>query len=273
MKNLILYDLRKIIKNKIYLLACILVPLLSLFITLVLTFAYSVDSLSSMLGKELLVTTALTTPLTSTNYGITLLFIFLVIMLGRDFGSGTIRNKVVAGYKRTEIFFASYFVTMITSLFVVLIAYLVSLIPAFALIGFDLFQGIDTAAVLLKVFTCLFVLLVSLTLCHVLVYFFKGVGAPLGIMIGLTVGFNSLAVILNLILGLVSMSSANPDRIKIVQEILSILPFYQTTLTFNLGTPTEQPVLDFGRFILYDIVHIAGLIALGWTGFRKTDIK
>jgi ABC-type transport system involved in multi-copper enzyme maturation permease subunit len=270
MSKLIKYDLRKIVKSKLFLASAILVPLLTLFVTWIVTSIFS-DLLSYDAGAPTgLVGFIMSLPLSGSNYGITLLIILMIVLLAKDFSSGTIRNKIVAGYKRTEIFFASYIATVIATIAIIAVSYALSMFPIGFGMGPSFFTDVDIWDVISKVLTTFLIALFSITLSFILVYVLKSVGAPLGIMIGISIGFAAIATILNIIVQM-SQMNGTADGYHLFQEIMAIIPYYQSTLLLDVTLSAEP--WDFSKFIAYDLVEIAGVLTLGWVGFRKTDIK
>ena len=72
-----------------------------------------------------------------------LLIIMGVVLLYKESGWGTIRNQVVAGYSKIQIYFAN-FIAMVIVLFTILFAYQLLTLGLGYLFGFEL--GIETAA-------------------------------------------------------------------------------------------------------------------------------
>ena len=127
MGKLLLSDLKRIFKDKIFIIACIvgicfalLTPIILLVLTILIEFL-NFQELSflkeSFYGRTIFFGSF--NP--GNNFGLILPILISIIVL-KDFSYGTIRNKVITGYSRTQIFL-SYFFAIFITLFALILTY------------------------------------------------------------------------------------------------------------------------------------------------------
>ncbi|MDR2834626.1 MAG: ABC transporter permease [Bacteroidales bacterium] len=260
MKNLIRYDLRRILKDKLVIIVTICMVALEIGVSgiFIAAFRYSAGN-AIMQSKDLIFFVY-----SSFNYGITFMEIMLLIILSKEYTQGTIRNKIVAGYSKSEIYFSNLLTTVICCFSIFLFAFIINFVFCVSLNGFGEVNNIGTY--LLKHFSQMIYILFLIVLVHFLSSTFKSIGAPLGIMIGLCIGLP------NILLMLSPLSQIN----ETAYYILMIFPQHHNVMS-SLG-----PIMGFASFIetqqyLYYILIELGYIALmifgGVTKYRKSDFK
>ena len=119
MKNLLKADLFRVLRTKIVYISMIVAVGLPLFISAILKLtdaaASSMDpsasEMASGMGDTLIANTF--SPIFSFSY---VFAVFPVIVVMMDFGNGTIRNKVIHGYTRHQIFAAHFIVSLVYAL-------------------------------------------------------------------------------------------------------------------------------------------------------------
>ena len=110
MRELLITDLRRIIKDKLFLVACILGVVFAASTPLL----YKGLSLLIGVDNELIGSFAnaksifFSSFVLGSNFGF-VLPILLAIVLCKDFSHGTVRNKIICGKSRTKIFLAMFF--------------------------------------------------------------------------------------------------------------------------------------------------------------------
>ena len=107
MRSLLKTDLRRIFKDKLFLVVCILGTVLAFFTPLLYKGLATVigvqDELLGLLADSKSMFFSAFAP--GTNFGF-ILPILLSLVLCKDFGYGTVRNKIICGKSRAKIFFS-----------------------------------------------------------------------------------------------------------------------------------------------------------------------
>lgn len=124
-------DLKRIIKDKLFIVICIiggLFALLNPLINLVLVAIVKIPDPSyfELLGLAMSGKVAFFTFFNpSNNFGL-ILPIFISIIIFKDFSNGTIRNKIICGHSRTNIFVSIFLSTFISLFSILLVNALIS---------------------------------------------------------------------------------------------------------------------------------------------------
>ncbi|MFA5693032.1 MAG: hypothetical protein WC907_05385 [Acholeplasmataceae bacterium] len=184
------------------------------------------------------------------NFGLIILIIILFIITN-DFTSGTIRNKIIGGYSKNEIYLSSF-------IFSISIVFVVTTIYAFLtyfLVGISLGFGNEKLIDLLKYYvTTITSVIVVYSFINIIIYKFKSFGISLGIILG------SLFIIM-IFYSVISMGiNENTNRI-----ILLIMPFLQTFV------PKVVNGLDILIMVVVNLFYISLLVYLGLRISEKED--
>ena len=118
MIDLLKTDLKRAVKDKLFIVICIIAgafaiitPLLYKVIFVVLKFDEEAMQELEMLGMGIMNAKSIFFSSFSlgNNFGL-ILPIFVAIILCKDFSNGTIRNKIICGKSRTSIYFSLFFI-------------------------------------------------------------------------------------------------------------------------------------------------------------------
>ena len=109
MANLLKTDLRRILLDKLFIVCCILCVVFALFTPLlyaliVAILGVDIEILALFTNAKSLFFTSFNP---SGNFGL-VVPILLAVVLGKDFSHGTVRNKIICGKKRRDIFFSMF---------------------------------------------------------------------------------------------------------------------------------------------------------------------
>ena len=273
MKNLLKADFYRILRTKIVYISMIIAVGLPLFIAgiLALTEAALVSgvndptapSLGSSMGDTLISYTF--NPVFSFSF---VFAIFPVIVIMMDFGNGTIRNKVIHGYTRHQIFAAHFIATLIYSFILTALSAATNAICAVAFFGVK-----PISAEMVPIYVLYYVIGFLGTLLTASI----GCGLALSLL-------NAGAIILTVVshlflsyLGTILDMIFTWQKVPNTKYILSFLPTYFTsTLSgVNMAYQTTE-----GAELVLIIEAIAGILilsgafyALGTFVFNKRDFK
>lgn len=195
----------------------------------------------------------------SNNLGI-ILPVLIGVIVCRDFSSGTVRNKLIAGHRKTSIY-ASHLITALTLGVAFFLFYsLLSLGAGSLLLGYgSVFNGDEVMFILksLLMGTVIFASTLSLTV------FLAALTRSIGIMIAIQIG----ATILFALLGTIPMMI--PNASETLRSLAMLTPAYQITLASS-GNIDGQLL---AYTLLSSAVYIAISTLLGILIYRKSEQK
>ena len=269
MINLLKADFFRVFRTKIVYISLMVAIVLPLFINGVnyLTYAAALamdpELVETGLGDSILTSTF--SPLMSFNY---IFAVFPVIVIMMDFGNGTIRDKLIHGFTRHQIFAAHFIISL---------AYSVALTTLFA-----------TTNVICSVFMLGISEIPQNLVIYYVSYFligFLGVVMIASIGSGLALSLsNAGAIILTVVSVLFFNYFGNIldlilrwNGIENAQNILSLFPYYLTeTVSGYLSygaEPTTFELIHYIEAVLGVLIVSGGFYALGTFVFNKKDLK
>lgn len=279
MGKLIRIDFRRIFKDKLFLVVCILSAVFALATPLLYAAIFSgLDilmegdtELLEMLGIGIEGKTIFFSSFSlSNNLGL-ILPVLLAIILCKDFSYGTVRNKIICGCSRRNIF-ASMYVTCASTLFgIVLLQGLLSLGVALIFFpyssgGFGAEAGYFFASLGMELMVFLFV---SALLCFLCVWA-KNAGVAVVLYAAVAFGLTMVASILQI--GALALSFDEEKEV-----LLKLLEFFQNVNVFSystvIGSGTEYSLGTALYCTLSPAVGTAAFLGLGFLTFGKKDVK
>ena len=193
--------------------------------------------------------------------GLTLCCLFSAITAGmlisRDYTNNTIRNKIIIGHSRTNIYLANLIVT--SAVFMIYnAAYLLVVIGVgMPLIGGGEFPSSDLTKNMLA---AMVVLLAFSSLVTFITMTIKTIGGAI-----LAIALNYIGSFIGLAVEILSVKYK-----KFCDFIMDVLPSMQlNTLQMSVYTSVKH----LGSMMLYDVIIIVGTTILGIIIFNKTDVK
>lgn len=115
MLGLLKADLYRVLKDKLFIVLLVICVVTAIGIPLLYFFIFQVIAAISetdVREKTSAIGLALTVYAPFSNSGL-VLAIFMIIIIGKDYSNGTVRNKIAMGKSREEVFFANLLVTII----------------------------------------------------------------------------------------------------------------------------------------------------------------
>lgn len=192
----------------------------------------------------------------SNNMGV-LIPIFVYIIMNREYTHGTIRNKVIYGYSKTQIYFSSYLTTLLCGFAFLLFTMLCNLGLGTLILGYGTAFNLAEFSYILKVLVLgMFVYSVFLTISHFIMHLFK------------SLGYIAYIITLFAILG-VSATSMIPSDNPVLKFITNINPAIQLNYISSANFETKLIV----TMIITTLVYLVTLNLIGLKLFQKTDLK
>ncbi len=270
MRELLLTDLRRIIKDKLFLVACILGGVFALFTPLlyegiVLALGDEVEMLGPLVEAKALFFSAF---LPGGNFGL-ILPILVAIVLCKDFRYGTVRNKIIAGKPRTAVFFSLFLSTATVTCGVILAHALLTLLVSLFFFPYAALPFTWNSFLYLFV-SLLFSLLVYLFL-SALISFLAATLKSAGLTVVLYVAVNFFFSILGTVTAVAAIF-IEPTN-KALTKLLEILQKANLFTTTHIGAGTAYTATDVLTVLVPTLLGSALCLGLGAYLFKKRDLK
>ena len=273
MLKLLKTDLTRVLKDKLFLISCIIGGVFALIGPLmykaVFAFMGADAEMLEMMGAMPTAKSMLFQAfLPGGDLGL-ILPILITIVLCKDFSYGTVRNKIIAGHSRTKIFLSM----LITSCIIVCGLMLAQALLTFgiSLVFFEYstvaFSASEFGYILLSI---LLEMLVYITICSLVCFlcvFMKNAGTS----VVMYVGVNFLLTIIGSIF-MVSFAFADPEKkaTHFFLELCSKTNIFTSTI---IGAGTSYTLKDICFVLGPCIAFTALLVFLGIVIFKKKDLK
>ncbi|MBO5912638.1 MAG: hypothetical protein J6Q76_04105 [Clostridia bacterium] len=275
MLNLIRSDFRRVLRDKLTFILCIIGFGFSIFTPLLYKGIFSMSGSDPMtetlIGSINAKTIFFSSFSTGNNFGL-IIPVLLAIVLCKDFSFGTVRNKIIGGHKRTNIFISMYVVCATVMIGVVLLHAFLSLFVSLLFFNYQSapFEFSDAVyfviSLLLEVVVYLFLAALLTWMCAT----FKNVGIAIVLYVALSFIMTIVSTIIAVAIEIMSVSPNNDN-------VLDILHFVQRINLFNaaatIGNGDSYKLIDILYIIVPAFVGIAGLLGLGIKKFNKKDLK
>ena len=274
MSGLLKADFRRILKDKLLLVMGILAVAFALITPLLyVAISSGMDEMSAELISGFVTGKAQFFSSFSIGNNLGLIApVLLAIALWKDFSFGTIRNKIIAGKSRSQIF-----LSLFTTCAVVLVG--VMMLHAFMTLGISLlfFQYQNEAftvsdywyfleSLAFELLVLLFVAAMISWLCASM----KNVGLVIVFYIAISFLLTMVGSITQLLLPLLESMGGNETAVSIL-EFIDRINIGSSSLYIGVGTEyTREDVL---YLTIAPIVGIAGFLGMGLLKFGKKDLK
>lgn len=275
MINLLKADLRRALKDKLFIVLLIILgafalvtPVLYKFIFALLEFSpedmQELEMLGLMIDAKSMFFSAFSL---SSNFGL-ILPLFVAIILSKDFSHGTIRNKIICGKSRTSIYF-SMFITCSVLVCGFILAYaLLTLLVSLMMFDYQATKftlsdfGYLMASIGLE-------LLIFAFVSAVLTFFLSSMkNAGLSIVMYFVLAF-ALIIVGSITQTTVIFADPNKFSYKVLEFFNSANAFANTTI----GRGTGYELKEILYLVLPTVAFGSLAVIFGLLAFRKKDIK
>lgn len=272
MLNLLKVDLKRIIKDKLFLVACIIGIAFSVFTPLLYRILFSEMMASDDMGlfASLFSTKGIffnSFSLTN-NFGL-IVPIFLMIIIFKDFNQGTIRNKIITGKSRVEVFLSMFLSIAIVIVGVVLAHAIISGVFAMALFP-DSVSEVTLELIQYYAISICFEILILISIAALLsfvVVFMKNLGLAI-------ISYVAIILLSTAIYGVIEIASMiveNETTLEIMGVLEKINIFSQNTSIISVQDSYSSTDI---LYVLFSNIFMIGLFGgLGILSFNKKDIK
>lgn len=269
MRNLLKTDLKRILKDKLFMVASIIAVAFALLGPILYKVLFSALDLDGMLGTLVDAKTLFFNSfMPGDNFGL-VLPILILIVLCKDFNGGTIRNKIISGKTRCSIFL-SMFISSAVIMCAVMLAHAI-LTLLFSLVFFDFSSDPFTFKtflfMLLSVFFEMLVYVFVAALASFLCTSMKNTGLSI-------VMYIAISFVLALFGGIISaaFSFASPEN-KVVYGVLEFLSSTNIFTSTLIGSGSSYSLKEIVYILLPCVIGSALLVLFGILIFKKKDLK
>lgn len=276
MAKLLFIDLKRIVKDKLFLVSCIIGSVFAFITPLLYKLIFEtleIDNTGLM--------SSLFTPTSmffqcfslSNNFGI-IMPVFILIILFKDFSFGTIRNKIISGNSRNKIYFSNLLATFIIISLLLFCHALITGILSLALFPSSA-NEINGEFIKYFALSLLFEILV-LVFVSSLISFINVFAKNIGLSIILYVAVLLVSTIISSILSVgvqIYEFSTNVDEniLNVLRFFLNINIFYTNTSIIGIVESYENYQIV---YILLSTILFSGMfVGLSLLAFNKKDIK
>ena len=268
MTNLIKTDFKRILKDRLFLILCIIGGAFAVIIPLLYKGLFSVVGAEEVLAMTMSAKSLFFTAFSpSDNFGL-ILPILLAIVLCKDFSQGTVRNKLICGYSRKSIFLSMY-ITCATVVCSLILCYaLINLFVSLTFLDYQAtpFTWADFGYLMLSVlFEIIIYLFISALICF-FVSFVKNKGLVIVLYVGAMFFFLIFGVVASL--AFIFVDPSNVVLYKFMEFLTLANPFMSA-----IGDGTAYMFTEALAIVLPSLVLGVLLVFFGTMIFIKKDLK
>ena len=276
MAKLLKVDLKRIFKDKLLLVVAIIGVVLALTTPLIYKFIYlflgadDTGLLESLLSIKTMFYSSFSL---SNNIGF-IIPVFLLIIMSKDFSYGTIRNKIISGSSRTNVF-----LSMFISCSIVIVLAMLAYAALNGLLTVALFSNemasITKEGVLYFVLSILFEILIYIFIAALLSFinvFAKNAGLKIILYVALAFGLMMIYSIVQVSMSvLIINGTENQLLIDLLEALLKLNVFYSNA---GIIGAVDKYIAEDIIYILVSTILGTGLfVFLGIVSMNKKDIK
>ena len=273
MLNLLKTDLKRVFQDKLFLILCIIAAGFALFNPIVYKVLFLIVDMEEMAGLGLGMTIdAKTLFFTSFSPGNNLgliMPIFAALVLCKDFSQGTVRNKVISGKTRTQIFLSMLLTCVVVMCVVMLLHGVLTLLISLLFFEYQA-GGFTWGALGYALLSLGFEMLVYVLIAALLSLFIVWTKNA-GLAVVLYVAINFLFVIFGSIVAGV-FAFVDPSK-EILHRTLQIVMDSNVFMSTVIGTGTSYTLQQVLCILLPVIGGTVLCVLLGISLFRKKDLK
>lgn len=274
MNTLVKTDLKRIVKDKLFLIICILGGVFAFFTPVLYRLIFSAIGFDGELMQMFAINSKsifIQSFNPANNFGM-ILPVLVAIILCKDFSHGTVRNKIICGKTRTEIFFSMFISSTVIMFGIILVHALLSLGVSLIFFSYQetAFTLNDLGYILLSVFfEFLIYVCLSAMVCFLCV-FMKNVGLVIISYIAVTLLMSIIDAVLMFALPLLELDGQNQLLLDFL-TIISKCNIFSTSMP--IGTGTTYKIKDLCCILIPTLFGSALWITLGTILFNKKNLK
>jgi ABC-type transport system involved in multi-copper enzyme maturation permease subunit len=196
----------------------------------------------------------------------------LAIVLYKDFSYGTVRNKIISGKSRSQIFLSTFIVCSLVLVCLIMLSAFITL--GVSLIFFDYQEGAFAAADLGYFFASLGFELLVLLFMSALLSLLCTCSKNLGIAIVLYLAFTFLLTIVGSFTQVIGAVAQTFVESELLAKFINVIDRLNVGMsTSYIGTGDSYSLSDVLYLTLPALSGIAAFLGLGLVSFNKKDLK
>lgn len=276
MTNLLKADFKRIFKDKLFFVVCIiglvfavLTPFINFgMLELLSSQGMQSEEIEFLTGGQITAKYIFFMAFSPANdFGLIMPILFAVILC-KDFSQGTVRNKILSGKSRSQIFLSTYISTAIMFVALILIYAFMSLGVSLILFDYsttpftinDFWYALGSVGLWIAVY-----LAISAIVC-LIAYVMKNVGLTMVMVIAVSMGVSLIGGLISMAGGMLQYS--NQFLADLLTIVANALPF---SASHGLGVSFN--VVNVIVSLLASIAMAVGFVFLGIKVFNKKDLK
>ena len=273
MSKLIRSDLSRVLRDKLFLVACIIGGAFAMFTPLLFKLIFAgldagFDGLTASYTSPKSLFFNAFSP--GNNFGM-IVPILLGIILYKDFTFGTIRNKIISGQSRRNIFLSMFTVCFIVLWSLILVYALLNYLLSLVLFGNN--ASTSAADVLYFLASLCFEFLLYLFIAALVSWLCatrRNVGMVIVMYVAILMIFTLVAGIIQICIAVLTLDAGSEQTVKILNFFQRINLFYSYSY---IGIGESYTLKDVLYLTLPPILGASGLLGLGLLKFSKKDLK
>lgn len=274
MSELFRADLKRVLKDKLLLIMGIIAAVFALITPLLYAIIFATGGLldDPMFASFVSAKGQFFQSFSMTNNMGLIAPVLLAIVLCKDFSFGTVRNKIIAGKKRRDIYLSLFSVCALVLVGVILLGACISL--GVSLIFFDYqatpFTAADFGYFMASLGFEILVLLFMAALLTLLCTCTKNAGVAIVLYVAITFALLLIGTIVQVVSGLLTLTDTN----RALADLLLIIDRLNVGRAVSyIGAGTGYTWKDVLYLTLPPLAGIAGFTGLGICIFKKKDLK
>ena len=274
MCDLIRSDFRRVLKDKLFMVVCIIALAFAVFMPLLYMLLFSgLDAMTSGMISgyvtakgQFFAAFAL-----ADNMGL-IVPILLTIILCKDFSFGTVRNKIISGHSRTQIFLSMYVVCAVVLWVIIFLHSLLTMCVSLLFFEYqaDPFTWADFGYFMASVGFEFLVYLFAAALVSYLCVSAKNMGLTIVSYAAINLGAGLVGSILMISSQVLAFDESKEKTVKVLDFFQRINPFVASQY---IGAGTSYELKDLIYHLLMPLALAALLILLGISKFNRKDLK
>ena len=268
MRNLYITDLKRILKDKLFMVTCILAGVFALINPLLNKVLFSALELDEILGSTVNAKSMLFSSfLPGDNLGL-IMPILVSIIVCKDFSQGTVRNKIISGKSRTVIYLSHFLSAATVMCGVMLMHALLTLLVSLCFFPYQQseFTAGDFGYLMISL---LFAMILFFAISAIATFFAttaKNIGICLLLYLAVSFGLSLIGAIFQVAIAFIDPTSASYDII----EFVNALNIYTSAL---IGAGTSYGAKEVIYILLSPVLITAGTTLLGIRIFNRKNLK
>ena len=208
----------------------------------------------------------------SNNFGL-IMVILISIIICKDFSYGTIRNKIISGNSRQNIYLSLFLATAISLCLLMLVYSLITLGVSSIFFEYSP-NGFNSTEFVYFLETIGFEMLVFIMVAALVTFLsvsVKNSGLTIVIYVGAILFFTLIGTIIAMSTGVLESVDEASKTNELINNIMRFIPFYGTATM--IGVSDKYKLIDVFALLFDTIGYGALLYFIGFLIFKKKDIK